>query len=112
MLATKYFLSNKRDFDKIKKEGKMYQTPHFGVCVLKKSKEEPSRFGVVISKKIDKLAVSRNRIKRAITESIRRNMQDIEKGYDVLFLVKKSLASETTESIMNKTQSWLKQAKF
>lgn len=112
MLAAKYILKGEKNFKKVKNEGRVYQASDFGVCVLKKNSEETSRFGVIVSKKVDKLAVHRNRVKRSITESIRRNIGDIETGYDMVFLVKKSLMKESTESIMNKVQKWIRKTEL
>ena len=112
MLATKYTLKGEENFEKVKNEGKMYQDKDFGVIVLKKDNEEVSRFGFVISKKVDKLAVNRNRVKRAMSESVRRNMNDIEKGYDMIFLAKKSIMRESTSDIMKKVKIWIDQAEL
>ena len=112
MLASKFSLKGEENFERVKNEGKLYQTPNFGVSVLKKDDESTSRFGFVISKKVDKLAVNRNRVKRAMSESVRRNMKDIDKGYDMVFLAKKSLMRESTDSIMKKVQKWIQEAEL
>lgn len=43
--------------------------------------------GVVVSKKVEKTAVGRNRIRRRIYESLRLNMEDIPKKTDYIFVV-------------------------
>lgn len=45
-----------------------------------------SRFGIIVSKKIDKSAVGRNKIKRLIRDSIQEFLIDIKKGKDVLII--------------------------
>lgn len=43
--------------------------------------------GVVVSKKVEKTAVGRNRIRRRIYEALRLNMEDIPKKTDYIFVV-------------------------
>ena len=46
-----------------------------------------TRIGVVVSKKVEKTAVGRNRIRRRIYEALRLNMEDIPKKTDYVFVV-------------------------
>lgn len=48
-----------------------------------------SRFGFVVSKKIDKRAVLRNRIKRTLRNCLQECLAEIKPGIDFLFIVKK-----------------------
>ena len=43
--------------------------------------------GVVVSKKVEKTAVGRNRIRRRIYEALRLNMEEIPKKTDYVFVV-------------------------
>ena len=47
-----------------------------------------SRFGFIISKKIDKRATARNRIKRKLRSCLEEKLEKISKGYDFLFIIK------------------------
>lgn len=51
------------------------------------STNETPRFGVVISKKIDKRAVKRNRMRRLLHTFIQDNLSLFPPGYDYLFIV-------------------------
>lgn len=53
-----------------------------------------SRFGFVVSKKIDKRATQRNRIKRKFRNCIEKNLGKIIGGYDFLFILKKNIEEE------------------
>jgi ribonuclease P protein component len=112
MLAREHTLTGQKNFDKVKKDGKVYQCKDFAVAVINTSKEDLSRFGFVISTKMSKLAVQRNRIKRAMSEAVRYNLKDVAKGYDVIFLVKKSIMNKSTEEIMRQVKEFLLQTKF
>ncbi len=46
-----------------------------------------TRVAVVVSKKVAKSAVSRNRIRRRIYEVVRRNFEDLPKKKDYIFVV-------------------------
>lgn len=61
---------------------------------IAKSGRSLSRFAFVISKKIDKRATVRNRIKRKFRNCIEENLSKISKGYDFLFILKKNIEKE------------------
>lgn len=50
-------------------------------------RRKQSRFAVVVSKKVLKGAVKRNRVRRRIYESIHRKMKDLNGVYDIVFVV-------------------------
>ena len=100
MLAKKFRLTGTKDFDRIQKEGKVYQSTNFGIAYLKRGDEGFSRFGFIVSTKIAKDAVDRNRFKRAMSEAVRTSMTDITPSFDVVFLAKTSITRVPTEKIM------------
>jgi len=62
-----------------------------------------SRFGVVISKKVDKSAVARNRMRRVIHQAVKSSLLLVSGSHDVLFIVQRpfeSLAKQTEEEIV------------
>ena len=56
-----------------------------------------SRFGFVVSKKIDKSAVVRNRTRRVLRAAIEDLLPDIKVGFDLLFVLKQPLPERTKE---------------
>ena len=66
----------------------MFSCPLFGVVVENK-KDDLVKFGVIISKKISKKAVDRNKIKRRLMEALGRRLDGFKKGQRILFLIKK-----------------------
>ncbi len=66
-----------------------------------------SRVGFVISKKVDKRAVARNRLKRKMTNFIEKVIEKIV-GYDMLFILKKEAIlgvnqlDKTTSDVLKK----------
>jgi len=55
--------------------------------------------GIVVSKKISKKAVERNKIKRLLSEAIRRNLGEVKEGYRMVFLSKKEILGKSLGEI-------------
>ena len=96
---------SRKDFNVSREKGVMYQTPLFGVSVINQKSEslkDESQFGFVISKKISKSAVERNKIKRRIAEAIQ-NQSSIFKlqstNHKIIFLVKTSILNASVDEI-------------
>lgn len=109
MLAKKYKLRGSKDFERVQKTGKVYQSSNFGIARVSRNDNDPSRFAFIISTKIAKEAVDRNRIKRAMSEAVRLNTINLNSGYDVVFLAKTSIVRISTPEIMKEVQSALKE---
>ena len=112
---------SRKDFNVSREKGVMYQTPLFGVSVINQKSEslkDESQFGFVISKKISKSAVERNKIKRRIAEAIQNqssifklqstnyNLQTFPQedslrraNYKIIFLVKTSILNASVDEI-------------
>jgi len=82
------------------------QTPFFRILSQSNSLTH-NRFGFVVSKKIDKRAVVRNRLKRVLRE-VASTLLVTGDGKDVLFIVKKSFVTEKTEDMFFQVQEALK----
>ena len=67
-----------------------FSVPQF---VLKERKNglPLNRFGIVVSKKVDKRAVVRNRIKRLFRSTLENLNKNMESGHDILFIVKTAI---------------------
>jgi len=107
MLANVYKISDEEDIKHVLSEGKFYQTDIFGVAVLKREDQDPPKFAFIVSAKISKLAVHRNRINRALNEGVRQTLSRCPRGYSFVFLVKKAITSKITEDIMKEIQRFL-----
>lgn len=106
-LAVDFRIRGKKRVEEVKKNGEMIQSESFGVLYLKNQEINLSRFAFVISAKISKLAVHRNRVKRALSEAIRYQMTNIKKGYDIVFLAKTRITSKTTDQIMDEVNRFV-----
>ena len=88
MLAKPNRLIKKKDFDSVFKNGRKYSLSGVKIYLkINNNNLEQSRFGFIVSKKISRKAVVRNRIKRRLREIVRANLADIKKGVDVVIVV-------------------------
>ena len=110
MLAKKFKLTGAKDYAKVQAEGKVFQSDNFGIAFVERGDEDPSRFGFIVSTKIAKEAVDRNRIKRAMSEAVRIDSINLVKGYDVVFLAKTSITRNSTTDIMKEVRFALRKA--
>ncbi len=74
-----------------------FKSPYF-LLKTAENKLQHSRYGFIVSKRVDTRAVVRNRIKRQYRACIENELSNIKQGYDMLFIVKKeSLGSHANE---------------
>jgi len=85
MLRKELRLRYKKEFAELKEKGTLMWSPLFGLVYLK---SDEGKFGWIVSKKISKKAVERNRIRRLLAEVVGKNWIE---GYKVLFLAKKEI---------------------
>lgn len=58
-----------------------------------------NRYAFVVSKRIDKKATARNRIKRLVRKCIEEKDKDLKKGYDMIFIIRKNITDLSSASI-------------
>ncbi|MCW1949525.1 MAG: ribonuclease P protein component [Candidatus Shapirobacteria bacterium] len=84
-------ISKRSEFEEIRKDGIFGGfSRFFGVLMLDK-KDNELKFGTIISKKISKKAVERNKIKRRLMEVLGKNIEKFDEGKRILFLAKKEV---------------------
>lgn len=93
----------KKDFDRIFRNGKSFNADFLFFKIAKNDLGRP-RFGFVVSKKISKSSVVRNKIKRTLSEIVRKHLPDMQKGTDVVVVVKSNPRAELckADSIISK----------
>jgi ribonuclease P protein component len=109
MFAKKNRLSKTKDIQKAFTRGRGFFYPYFGVKFL--TGLPPSRFTVVVSNKISKSAVKRNRLKRIIREILRLNVTSLKPG-DYMVLVRPAALKATPAELRQKVLQGLKIAKL
>lgn len=86
MLSQKYRFHSRGGVNHTYQAGKTIRTPSISL-VFAPNERGFQRFGVVVSKKVLKSAVGRNRIRRRVYEAIRLELPDFKHSQDCLFVV-------------------------
>ena len=119
MLPKENRLTDDYDFRRVKRLGKNYHCPLFKLGLARRKtfgppngEVNPSRFGFVISTKIDKRAVVRNRIKRLLREAVRSNLEKIPDGFDLVFVVRPKIVGKSYEEVCSAVNQVLSEISF
>ncbi len=107
MLPRENRLKKKKDFDKVFKKGKTIAGKLIFLKYLK-NKLKINRFGFVVSLKLSKKAVIRNRIRRQLREITRCNLFNIKPGFDVLIIAKPEIINKDYQDIKDELEDLFK----
>ncbi len=111
MLPKENRLKKKKDFANVLRKGRGFREGFLFLKLAGNSLEE-SRFGFVVSQRISKKAVIRNRLKRRLGEIIRLNLSEIKKGVDGVFIPGPGLRDKTFQELGEIMVKLLKKAKI
>ena len=92
MIPRKFRLTGKKEIEVVKNRGRLIQSVNFAFVWLgERGRDGGPRFGLIVSKKISTKAVVRNQIKRRLRFILMQLAPRVKRGYDLLFLTKKSI---------------------
>lgn len=91
-------LKKENEFKRVFKIGDVFGNKAFVIYYLK-NEETENRLGIIVSKKVSKKAVVRNKIKRRIKEAYRHNEDSFSKGYDIILIAKESITQVPFSSL-------------
>jgi len=111
MLKKENRLIKKKDFDQVFEKGKSSFNKLLGIKAVD-NKFSFSRFGIIVSTKISKKAVERNKIKRRIRDVIQKDLENIEIGKDVVIITLPEIKNKEYEEIDRAIKSGLKKLKL
>lgn len=103
MLPKTNRLVKTKDFEKVFKQGRSFFTKLMGVKILG-GQAKNNRFGVIISAKVSKKAVERNRLKRQIREALRELNKKLLQGFDLAIIVSPNLLKSDFKAIKNELE--------
>ena len=98
MLAKENRLQKKNDFERVLKQGKWFKEDFLFIKVIKNNLEA-SRFGFIVSQKISKKAVVRNKVKRRLRAIIREKIPGIKKGLDIVIITQPGIENKSFQGI-------------
>lgn len=107
MLKRENRIRLKKEFLEIKNKGRVLYSPLFGFLIYKEN-DDLKKFGFIVSKKISKKAVDRNRIRRVLSEIIRKNLDRFENGTRLVFLTKQEILGKKMVEIEKEVEKFLK----
>jgi len=111
MLPKENRLKKKKDFEKLFKDGMSFQEK-FLALKINKNNLSNNRFGFIVSKKISKKAVVRNKIKRQFREIVRKEINNYRKGFDVAVIALPGVELKTFEEVSRALERAFKKIKI
>jgi ribonuclease P protein component len=109
MFSKKHRLAKTTDIKKAFARGRGFFYPLFTIKFIKSL--PPSRFTVIVSTKVSKKAVVRNRIKRVLRESLRINLMSFVEG-DYAIIVKPAANKVSSQILREKFLEGLRASKL
>lgn len=111
MLARQLRLIKTKDFKRIFKLGKAYHAKIFRLKVLA-NESETNRYGIVISSKVSKKAVERNKLKRQFRRAVKQFDKRLFLGFDLVIIVFPAALSQDYKFIESQLKKTLFIAKL
>jgi len=111
MLPKTNRLSNRIDIEKVLTKGHSFFSKHAGLKFIKNGKDT-SRFVVIISLKISKKAVVRNKLRRKLLNIILEYLPDIKTSFDVIILTRPILVNLKYQELKQEINYLLKNSKL
>jgi len=90
VLPKKHRLKKKKEFERVFKKGKSAKKDFLFIKFIKNSLDT-TRFGFIVSRKISKKAVVRNKVKRRLREATREMLPEIKPGYDIVVVAQRGI---------------------
>ncbi len=91
MLSKKYRLVKNKDFENIFKNSRAQNSAFLSVRFIKNNLKF-SRFGFLVGSRVSKKATLRNKIKRQLREVVRKILEEIKKGFDIVIIAQPQIA--------------------
>lgn len=107
MLNKKNRIGNPKVIEKLFDKGKLYKN-HFLIFKYEKSPSDTPQFAVVVSKKIYRKAVKRNRLRRQIYEILRLNLELLKENVKALVIARPSSQKASFQELSKSIAKFLK----
>ena len=100
MLPRAHKVIRKRDVEELAKTGRRFSSVFF-IVKVKKNTTGNSRFIIIVSTKVSKKAVARNRVRRRVREIIRLALLPLARPFDVMVIVKQEALAATYQQLFD-----------
>ena len=105
----KYIVKEKRDFDKIIKNGKKVKNYNF-IVFYGKNNEQFNKYGITVPKKVGKAHI-RNKLKRRVRAILRNYKKSYENNYNCIIIIRNSCLDLTFQELSNSLERLLNEIK-
>lgn len=109
MLKTENRLKKQADFSNTLKTGKRFSGEHLTIANTP-NKEKHLRLGIVVSKKIERKAVGRNRLRRIVSHIFEHLLKETPPHDDVVVLVRRRPAVTAFSILEKEIRQWFAKA--
>lgn len=111
MLKKENRINKNKDFDRIFKTGQSFYGRILGIKVVN-NELGLNRFGIMLSNKVSKKAVIRNRFKRQIREIIKNELILLKTGHDLVIIVFPLILDKNYQELEELVKNGLKRLKL
>ena len=111
MLPKENRLRNKKDFDRISTRGRQV-SGNFLILKFQSNELNLARIGFVVSKKVSKKAVLRNKVKRRLREAVKRELVSLKPGFDLVFFTRREIKDREFSDIQQAVKQLFEKAKL
>ena len=109
MLPFKNRLKKGKDFQCVFNKGKFINSDLISVRFLA-NKMDTMRVGLIVSKKVSKMAVLRNKIKRMLREIMRPNIIKTKESFDIIITAKSKISKVQSKEVDEVLKGLLKRS--
>lgn len=110
MLPAPNRLKKEQNFKRVFKEGDGFKKSFLFLKLLNRDDQRESRFGFVVSTKVSKKAVTRNKIKRRLREIVRDKISEVKSGRDVIIVTQPGIDTQSFHQLKQNLLQLLKKA--
>ena len=111
MLPNQHRLRRREDFAKVYAKGDRYRGTYLNLRIFIDSNDPLTRIGIVVSKKVSKLAVTRNRFKRQLRAIFRQLLSQLKNGLQIVVTVTTVQSKPSYQELWDDLKNLLAKAK-
>ncbi len=111
MLPRKDLIPLRREFARIRKTGKIYDSTSFGLIASYGGNSGPTA-AFIVSKKIDKKSVVRHGVKRKLSDAVSPLLARLGKNTELVFLAKQKAVTTTAKDLATEVEQILRRERL
>ncbi|PZV14739.1 MAG: ribonuclease P protein component [Pseudanabaena sp.] len=111
MLPNQNRLRRREDFAKVYAKGDRYRGSYLNLRILFDINDPLTKIGIVVSKKVSKLAVTRNRFKRQLRAILRQLLSQLKDGLQIVVTVTTVQSKPSYQELWDDLKNLLAKAK-